>query len=462
MQSRVDARSWIRGVQAVLTRSALACLSLLASASISQASGAPDAARIIAQGAAQVQAGRGAQAYRALSPHVSWLAGNPGFDRVFGQAALAADQPSQAAFAFERCLAVSPRDGLCRLGMLRAHVMLTEVQAARNEIEIISHSAPPPEVQAILDEYMRVLTGKESAGQDTRLNAYIQAGVGYDSNPNTAMSQGSLALPALGNLVFRMSSDGRPQETGFNLTQFNIRYSTPLNAHWRLLAEGTATGNQYWSAHSYDAAIVDGALGLMRTEGPHRLTVKAQGQHYNLGGHGYRDMASLLGQYAYAVTDRAEVNGFAHVTQMRYPGRSLNDATRYAGGVSWSQALANGRAIYYASAYGGREVGAHSNAPATVDYDFSGLRVGGMMLLSPRTQAEAGVGVEWRNYGGKEVLFGKARSDTQYDAYVNLSHALNRKLSIRPEYRYINSQSNIELRDYQRHIFSVSLRYELF
>lgn len=446
----------------MFARSAAACLALLAVVSISQASGAPDAARIIAQGAEQVRAGQGAQAYRALSSHVAWLAGDPGFDRVFGQAALAADQPSQAAFAFERCLAVSPRDGLCRLGMLRAHVMLTEVQAARNEIEILSNSAPPPEVQAILDEYLRLLTGKESAGQDTRLNAYIQAGVGYDSNPNTAMSQGSLALPALGNLVFRMSPDGRPQETGFNLTQFNIRYSTPLDAHWRLLAEGTLTANQYWSAHSYDAAIVDGALGLMRTEGPHRLTVKAQGQHYNLGGHGYRDMASLLGQYAYSVTDRAEVNGFAHVTQMRYPKYSLNDATRYAGGVSWSQALGNGRAIYYASAYGGREVGVHSNAPATVDYDFSGLRVGGMMLLSPRTQVEAGVGVEWRDYGGKEILFGKARRDTQYDGYVNLSHALNRKLSIRPEYRYIDSNSNIPLRDYQRHIFSVSLRYELF
>lgn len=453
---------WISQGYGLLARAVTACVAVLALASISQAAGGPDAARIIGQGAEQLRAGQGAQAYRDLLPHVAWLAGRPDFDQVFGQAALVADQPTQAAFAFERCLAVNPRDGLCRLGMLRAHMMLAEVQAARNEIDIIAQSAPPPEVQAILDNYLHLLTGGESAGQDTRLTAYVQAGLGYDSNANTAMSEGTLALPAFGNLVFRMSPDGLRQESGFHQTQFNIRYSTPLDTRWRFMAEGTATSSQYWSAHNYDTVIADASLGLMRTEGPHRFTFKVLGQHYNLGGHGYRNMASLLGQYAYAVSDRAEVNGFAQISRMRYPDARVNDVNRYTGGVSWSQVLGNGRAVYYLSAYGGREAGVRREAPASLDYDFGGLRAGGMMLLSPRTQVEAGVGTEWRRYDGLDALFLKARRDTQYDGYLNLSYSLNRKLSIRPEYRYIYSSSNILLRDYRRHIFSVNLRYELF
>lgn len=462
MRYRADSLCQAGAVQRVLARAAAVCLALLVPVSVCLAAGAPDAARIITQGAEQLRAGQGAQAYRDLLPHVAWLAGRPDFDQTFGQAALAADQPTQAAFAFERCLAVSPRDGLCRLGMLRAHMMLTEVEAARNEIEIISQNAPPPEVQVILDDYMRLLTGKEPAGQDARLNAYIQVGGGYDSNANSAMAQSSLALPAFGNLVFQMSPDGRRQESGFNQTKFGISYSTPIDSRWRFLAEGTAMANQYWSAHDYDTIIADASVGLMRTEGAHRFTFKAQGQHYNLGGHGYRDMMSLLGQYAYSVTDRAEINGFAHVTRMTYPGARINDANRYTGGASWSQALNNGRAIYYVSAYGGREAGVHDNAPTTVDYDFGGLRFGGMMLVSPRTQIEAGVGVERRRYDGQDMLFLESRRDTQYDAYLNLTHSLNRKVSIRPEYRYVNSNSNIPLRDYDRHVFSINLRYELF
>src|SRR5690606_22034419 len=125
---------------------------------------------------------------------------------------------------------------------------------------------------------------RESAGQDTRLNAYVQAGIGYDSNANTAMSQSSLALPAFGDLVFQMSPDGLRQESGFNQAQFHIDYSTPIDARWRFIAEGTATTAQYWSAHDYDTLIADAAMGLMRTEGNHRVTLKVQGQHYNLGG----------------------------------------------------------------------------------------------------------------------------------------------------------------------------------
>lgn len=430
--------------------------------SVCLAGGAPDAGRIIARGASQLQAGHGVEAYRSLLPHVAWLAGRLDFDQAFGQAALMANEPTQAAFAFERCLAIAPREGLCRLGMLRAHVMLAEVQAARNEIETLSQSAPPSEVQALLAQYMHLLTGTQVPGQDTRLTAYVQGGVGYDSNVNNAMSQGSLALPALGGMVFDVSRDGRSRESSFHQTQFNVSYSTPINAHWRFLTEGTATVSQYWSAHNYDTLVADASFGLARREGRHQVTLKAQGQHYVLGGHGYRDLAGLLGQYAYSVTDRAEVNGFAHVTRMMYPGANLNDANRYTGGLSWSQALPSGRAIFYLSAYGGREISVRQGAPETLDYGFTGMRTGGMMLLSPRTQFEAGIGAERRRYDGKDALFLESRRETQYDAYLGLSHSLSRKVSIRPQYRYVHSDSSIPLRDYQRHIFSVNLRYELF
>lgn len=417
---------------------------------------------VLAQGAQQLRDGQGAAAYRSLLEYENALAGSVEFDFLFGQAALAADEPSRAAFAFERCLASEPRHGACRLGMARAHIMLTEVPAARNELEWISQSAPPPEVLAIVADYMSRLTGKVSENQDTRLSSYVQVGIGHDSNMNAATAQSSLAIPVFNNLIFNLSRDGQERDSFFNQAQFNINYSTPLSAHWRLLAEGNVSTNLYWESNTYNTLVSDVSVGVARRENRHQFTLKAQGQNYRLGEHSYRNLVSLLGQYAYSVSDRSEVNGFMHVSRVSYPGAPQNAANRYVGGASWSQSLANNRAIVYVSAYGGQEVAVQGDAPDEVNYRLNGARLGGMALLTPRTQLEAGVGLEQRHYDGRDSLFLTGRRDTLYDGFIGVNHALSRKVSIRPNYRYIRSESTIPLRDYQRHIFMVNLRYELF
>lgn len=418
--------------------------------------------QLLVQSTEQLRTGQGAAAYRSLLSHEKELAGYVDFDFVFGQAALAADEPSRAAFAFERCLATEPRHGACRLGMARAHMMLTEVPGARNELEWIAQSAPPPEVQAVVANYMMLLTNKVSENQDTRLTAYIQAGIGHDSNMNTATAQNSLAIPVFGNAVFSLSPDGQERPSFFNQAQFNINYSTPLSTHWRLLTEATVAANLYWESDAYNTLVTDVSIGVARRENRHQFTVKAQGQNYRLGNHSYRNLASILGQYAYSISDRSEVNGFLHVSRVSYPGAYENAANRYVGGASWSQTLASNRALVYASAYGGEEVAVHGNAPDEVNYRLAGARLGGMALVTPRTQIEAGVGVEQRQYDGQDPLFLESRRDTIYDGFIAVNHAINRKVSIRPNYRYIQSDSSIPLREYQRHIFMVNLRYELF
>src|SRR5690625_7038505 len=53
-----------------------------------------------------LQQGQAKTAYDLLAPLEPELAGIPSYDWLFGQAALNSDRPSEAAFAFERCLAV--------------------------------------------------------------------------------------------------------------------------------------------------------------------------------------------------------------------------------------------------------------------------------------------------------------------------------------------------------------------
>ncbi|TKR56184.1 DUF560 domain-containing protein [Allopusillimonas ginsengisoli] len=409
-----------------------------------------------------LQTGQGRTAYGLLEPHEAELAGLPAYDYLLGQAALAAKEPTRAALAFERCLAVEPLNGTCRLGMARAHIALSEVDSARIELGIISRSAPPEPVQDAVAHYLGLLSSTRKANDDRRLSSYLEVGIGYDSNINSATSVSDMALPVFGGAVFRLSREGRKQSSGFNRAAFNLRYSAPLAEDWRYLLETNIAGTGNWTTQDYNNIVSDVSAGLVRQADRHQLSARVLAQHYALGGHTYRNTVGVLGQYAYTVTDRSEFSAFAQASRLSYPDQSLRNANRYTGGVSWSQAFANDRAVAYGSVYGGWEETRSSAAPRDYAYRFSGVRAGGLYLFTPRIKLEVGVGAERRMNKGKDLLFQTRRRETLYDAFLGLDYSINRKLSLRPQYRFSHSDANTPLRDFQRHVFTVNLRYELF
>lgn len=453
-----------RPVCSWLAVSGLALLAGLAMpASSAPANRIDDHAPTLRQAQQWLESGQARTAYNLLEPLEATLAGTLEFDWLFGQAALHADQPSRAAFAFERCLAADPSNGLCRLGIARAHISLQEVASAEDELNILAQSSPPEPVQEAIDNYRAMIAGTEVASQDTRLTSYLQVGVGYDSNINSATARDSIAvLPSWGNPVFSLSRDGQKIGSGFNEARFNIRYSTPVATHWRFLTEANIAVTANWETHDYNTLVSDLSVGLARRANKHQFIGRVQGQNYRLGNHTYRNLLGVLGQYSYAMSDQTEIGAYAQASRLTYPGHHLRNANRYTLGVSWTQGLANDRAVTYLTGYGGKEDTVKRDAPKFYDYDFAGLRAGGMYLLTPRLQVEGGVGAERRRYDGKDRLFEKARRDTYYDAYLGLNYAINRKLSLRPQYRYAHNASNATLYSFRRHAVTLNLRYELF
>lgn len=412
--------------------------------------------------------GRSSIAHGLLQPLEAELAGRVDFDLLYGQAALRADHPSTAAFAFERCLAVAPRHGLCRLGMARAHIALNEARSAGLEIDRIRQSRPPAPIQEAIDQYKDLLAGIEDPGPDARLSAYVQMGLGYDSNINNATHASSMAIPAFNDLDLHLSRDGRSQDSAFGELRFHVNYSRRLSTDWRLLVQANASATGYDKTSRYNTTVSDFSIGAMRSADRHRFIGRLLAQNYRLSDRSYRNTFGFLGQYTYSVTDQADVSLFAQASRLNYqnspsrPSNHLRTANRYNVGASWSQGLANGRAVVYATAHGGTSKTTKRQAPRAYDYGFGGLRAGGMYLLGPKLQLEAGAGMEKRKYRGDDRLYLKRRNDTFYDAYLGLNYAINRKLSIRPQYRYYKNDSNMTLYGYKRHVFTVNLRYDLF
>lgn len=455
----------VRGLPLALTMS----ISLLVYVSPGFAQDPLQAHKALLQEAREwITSGQGNIAYNKLLPLEAALAGHAEFDALFGQAALQANEPSIAAFAFERCLSVQPSNGLCRLGIARAHLELHEATRARQELTLLQQAQPPAAIQETIDDYLQRLEGVQRTNQDTRLSSYWQWGIGYDSNINNATNLSTMALPALGGQEFTLSRDGRATESMLAEARYNIRYSTPLSDRWRLLSEANLSATSYLHHHRYNTAVADVNFGVARRANQHQFIAKVQGQHYRLHEKPYRNLIGLLGQYSYAVNDRSEATVFAQASRLNYSNsryfqnNSLRNANRYTLGATWMQGLANDRAVGFVTGYGGSERSVKSHAPKSYDYNFAGLRAGGMYLVSPRLQLEAGFGVEGRRHRGKEILFNKRRDDTLFDAYAGINYSINRKLSIRPQYRFYRNHSDVALHKTKRHIFTVNMRYELF
>jgi tetratricopeptide (TPR) repeat protein len=179
------------------------------------------------------------EAYTLLSPLEDERGGDPNYDFLLGRAALASGHHTEAAFAFERCLAVDPKNGPCRMQMAQAHMVLGETDSARLELKTIQEYNPPAEVQSLVAQYMGMLQVSESKAQN-QISTYAQATLGHDTNVNSANDQSQIAIPALGGLYFVKDPSGLEQDDNYAQLEAGVRLRRGLSPAWSLLARRLA------------------------------------------------------------------------------------------------------------------------------------------------------------------------------------------------------------------------------
>ncbi len=402
---------------------------------------------------------RAQEAWILLSPLEDDRGGEPDFDLLLGRAALATGHHTEAAFAFERCLAIDPKNGPCRMQMAQAHMLLGETDSARLELNTIQEYSPPPEVQSLVSQYMGMLQDNESKAR-TQLGTYAQASLGHDTNVNSANDQSQIAIPALGGLFFVKNAAGLEQDDNYAQLEAGIRLRHNLSPAWSLLADASLNGRLHQEVNALDSTALDVSAGGAWRTGPSQVVLKANAQQYLLDGDDYRQLLGGTAQYLYSPRDSSQFSTFVQLTDIRYDTQATRDALRSTLGLAWSQALQTWRnPVVYASLYGGQE----SPDAAGVDHfgqQFVGLRFGGSVPFGAKTQLNGSVSFEDRDYDGQDPLFLTTRADTQIDVNLGLSYRLNNRVSVLPVYTFTSNDSNIVINEFTRHTLSVAVRYE--
>lgn len=402
---------------------------------------------------------KGAEAYALLAPQEDERGGDPAYDLALGRAALAAGRHTEAAFAFERCLATDPKNGPCRMNMAQAHMLLGETDSARIELKTIQDYNPPPEVQNLVNQYMGLLEQQEQK-KDRHVGLFAQLTFGQDSNVNSATDEKQVAIPLFGNLVFDLQPGSREQDDTYTQLEAGATLQQRLNPAWTLLADASVSQRLHNDIDALDSLILNASGGAAWRTGPSQIVLKASAQDYQLDGEDFRQILGGMVQYLYSPSDLSQVSTFLQVADISYDPQPTRDSRRDTVGVAWSQALTWWRQpVVYAGLYGGQET-LDDDASAALENRFVGLRAGAGVFLTSKLQLNASLSVEDRGYEEDEILFQDTRDDTQTDVSLGLAYRLGSHFSIRPTYTYTDNGSNIVINDFTRHVFSVDFRYE--
>lgn len=403
----------------------------------------------------QRQAG---SAFDLLAPLEDERAGDPDYDYLLGLSALETGRGGIAAFAFERCLAVDPKNGPCRVQMARTHLALGETGAARTELQAVQASEPPAEVQSMVSQYLGTLSQREQQ-KKRRVGLHAQIGAGYDSNVSSTTAETQIAIPLFGGLPFVLSGVSTKQEDHLLQGEVGARLDYSLTPAWSLQADASLGTRQYADIEVFNNLSADAGLGLAWSTGPNSVLAKLQAQDYRLDDEAFRSLYGILTQFQHAYSDKAAASVYLQASHLDYH-LGNPDADRFTLGTGYSRGLELSRATtVYAGLYGGQE---DSTIPGIgLGQDFFGLRLGGNVALQSRLALTASLSVERRTFDGISPLFLVEREDTGTDLTLGAVYKLSEALSLRPAYTYSNNDSNTVLSDYDRHVVTLDLRYDL-
>ncbi len=280
-----------------------------------------------------------AAAYELLAPLEPTRAGQPDFDYVLGIAALDSGRISRAIFALERVLAVQPDNALARAEIGRAYLAAGEADTARAELTQVRAGTIPASAVPAVDRLLGAISQLQSQ-QSTQWRGYVDAGLGYDTNVNSATGDSQIAIPAFPGLNFSLDPANRRAQDSFALLGGGASVRVPIAPDLAFAGNLSASQTFNRNQERFEAGLLDASAGLAKTVGANVFSAAVQANGNWFGGSRFREAYGLLGQWQYNLSARAQTTIFAQSTRLAYPGNTIRDANRHVLGAGYGRALA--------------------------------------------------------------------------------------------------------------------------
>jgi tetratricopeptide (TPR) repeat protein len=419
---------------------------------------------VLLQAKQQLDSGDAQGAYNLLIPLQSARAGDPDFDFLLGSAALALGKNTEAVFALERMLAVKPDSAPARALIARAYFNLKEIETSKREFENVKKQDVPPEVSATIDRFLDAILRVEES-QRTVIHGFVEIGMGYDTNVNSATSDNQVAIPAFGGAIFTLAPTATKLSDKFISYGGGLNIQSPVSKQLALFGGLAYQNRTNLNESNFSTYYYDANLGLSYRWDRDTFTLVGQFNSFwvddtKLYSDAYRNAAGATAQWQRDFDSRNQVSIFLQYSDLTYPGQEIRDANRYVGGVGYAHAFGRGALITYMGLYGGAEKQKDESVPQ-LGNDIYGARLGAQWNLNEKFALFANGSGERRKYGGPDPFFNVDRKDTQYSASGGLIFVPTKNVHITPQVSWTDNKSNITINQFDRVIYQVVFRQDM-
>jgi tetratricopeptide (TPR) repeat protein len=413
---------------------------------------------VLSQARAFVKAGDYKAAYELLLPLETERSGSVEFDMLLGISGVEAGENSRGIFALERVLALEPNNLEARALIAKGYYKAGEAENAKAEFNNLLSQKPNAQVTKLIEDNMSAID--KATGQKTAFAAYLDFGLGHDSNISSATSASTINVSIAGSPLFPLTLTAASQEQSSNFvsTAGGVSARVPLNKNVSAFGSLSGTGKMNWSESQFDQSSLDYSVGLGIKHNIDNYTVALQGGSFSVDGQTFREAMGLSGQWQRNIDDKNQMSIFAQASDLIYPDSEVRDARRYIIGAGWGHSFEGDKAkVTYLSAYTGKE-NTRDSAFDFLSHDIYGLRAGGQMAINYQLVAFAGVSYEYRQFDEQDPTFLIRRKDNQYDFNIGLRYLPGHGFTIKPQLSYIDNHSNNDLFEFDRYILSVNVR----
>lgn len=419
----------------------------------------------LAAAQALLDAHKPAEAYALLKPLEESRAGEPGFDYLLGIAALDSGQPLEAMFALERVVDLAPDNGPARTELARAYLALGETEDARREFNKVKAQQVPDDVAQRIDQYLSTIEVYENATR-TRFRPYVQMGLGYDSNVNSATDQNLVAVPALGGVVFELSDQSLELDSAVWDLAAGLSFTSPLSADKRLSLYGQIGLDHRLALSEGEFTTTDaaGQLGLHYRRERDQFRVGVEADKLKVKGGSTvasdRELGGTTAQWQHSFSDTDQLTVFGQFSMVRFPAQQVRNVNRYTGGVGYAHVFAGvaGAPALFASAFGGVEDAQRESTGAHFGRDFYGLRVGGQLDIGAQGAVFGAVTWQGSAYDSRDPTFLVTRDDDFFDVNAGYRHQLDKHWSVVPTVRWNRNDANIPTSNFDRYEVLMTVR----
>ena len=397
-------------------------------------------------------------AYQLLEPLESKYAGDINYDYLLGIAAVESNNVTRGAFALERVLALDPNHKDARAEMAKAHFMLGENEASKAEFNNVLKQNPDAETKKTVTKLLAAIDKNE--GITTTFGAYLDAGLGWDSNVSSAPGIASIGIPAFGGINVPLGNAAQEKSDSFMNLAAGISVRHPVTDEFAVFGNASVTGRYNSSETDFNNNLLDFNAGYQYQRNKNNFSLAAQNNYFQLDNKSFRHAFGATAQWLYNIDAFNQAGVYGQFSRLKYADNHIRDADRSILGVNAGHVFQGDyKPVVFASIYGGRE-DARDSSVDFLDQDVFGIRAGGQLSFNRMWQLNATVSYEQRNNDENDPFFLTKRKDDQYDAVVGLRYLPAPNWSIKPQFSYSKNESNIDLNSYERKVISVNVRKE--